>query len=182
MRILLSSGLRPCTSFKKSCCFSHKLTVFLEKIQDILPMLGEICSIYGCSASRRYTGVAFFKVPKETDDFTKKWTSELINIITKDRVVDDVLRKKINDSEHKKLWICELHFSPEQIWCYETKKKLKDGELPSFNLPRKSSESSASSVVSQSSSLISKREDSQLLLENSFALSYYYKNFAGFKK
>ena len=100
-------------------------------------MPGENCSIYGCSASRRYTGVAFFKVPKETNGFTKKWASELINIITKDRVVDDILRKKINDFEHKKLWICELHFSPEQIWCYETKKKLKDGELPSLNLPKK---------------------------------------------
>ena len=88
-------------------------------------MPGENSSIYGCSASRRYTGVAFFKVPKETNGFTKKWASELINIITKDRVVDDILRKKINDFEHKKLWICELHFSPEQIWCYETKKKIK---------------------------------------------------------
>ena len=86
---------------------------------------------------------------------------KLINIITKDRVVDDILRKKINDFEHKKLWICEHHFSPEQVWYYETKKKLKDGELLSLNLPKKSSESSASSVVSRSSSSTSKREDSQ---------------------
>ena len=52
---------------------------------------------------KKYTGVAFFKVPKVTGDFTKKWASELINIITKDRVVDEVLRKKINDFKHKKL-------------------------------------------------------------------------------
>ena len=146
-------------------------------------MPGENCSIYGFSASRRYTGVAFFKVPKETNGFTKKWASELINIITKDRVVDDILRKKINDFEHKKLWICELHFSPEQIWCYKTKKKLKDGELPSLNLPKKSLESSASSAVIRSTSSISKRENSQLLIESSsFPQPDYYRNFADFKK
>ena len=63
-------------------------------------MPGENCSFYGCSASRRYTGVAFFKVLMklldETNSFTKKCVSELIGIITEDRVVDDV---------HKKLWI-----------------------------------------------------------------------------
>ena len=81
------------------------------------------------------------------------------------------------------MWICELHFSPEQVWYYETKKKLKDGELPSLNLSRKSSESSSSSVVSRSSPSISKGEDSQLLLENSsFTQSYYFRNFADFKK
>ena len=41
--------------------------------------------------------------------FTKKLTSELINKITKDRVVDDILRKKTNDFEHKKQWECEVH-------------------------------------------------------------------------
>ena len=82
-------------------------------------MPGENCSFYGCSASRRYTGVAFFKVliklPDEANSFTKKWASVLIGIITEDRVVDDVLRKEINDFAHKKLWIYELYFSAKQV-------------------------------------------------------------------
>ena len=73
--------------------------------------------------------------------------------------------------------------SPEQVWYYETKKKLKDRELPSLNLSGKSSELSASSAVSPFSPSISKREDSQLLFENSsFTQSYYFRNFADFKK
>ena len=35
--------------------------------------------------SRRQKGISFFKVPLHNSDFNKKWGSELINIITKDR-------------------------------------------------------------------------------------------------
>ena len=72
-------------------------------------MPGEICAIFGCSTPRRNVGM-----PKESDDFKKKWASELINVITKDRVIDSKLQEKINDKEHKKMWICERHFSPHQ--------------------------------------------------------------------
>ena len=54
-------------------------------------MPGENCAISDCKTSRRDKGVAFFKIPKEKNEFTKKWASELINIVTKDRVVDAVL-------------------------------------------------------------------------------------------
>ena len=45
-------------------------------------MPGENCAIFGCSTSRGNVGMTFFKVPKECDDFKKKWASELINVIT----------------------------------------------------------------------------------------------------
>ena len=68
-------------------------------------MPGENCAIVNCKTSRADVGIAFFKVPKEKDNFTKKWASELINVITKDRVVDNKLRAKIDDKEHKKLHV-----------------------------------------------------------------------------
>ena len=123
-------------------------------------MPGDNCSIYGCSASRRHTGLTFFKVPKEKDDATKKWASNLINIITKYRVVDPPLKKKIDHIEHKKLWICERNFSARQMWIYSDRKKLKDGELPSLNLPVKSA-LLTSPTTSRSTSSIDKREQSQ---------------------
>ena len=56
--------------------------------------------------------MTFFKVPKESDDFKRKWASKLTNVITTDRVIDSKLQEKINDKEHKKLWICERPFQP----------------------------------------------------------------------
>ena len=119
-------------------------------------MPGENCAIFGCSTSRRNVGMTFFKVPKESDDFKKKWASELINVITKDRVIDNTLQEKINGKEHKKLWICERHFSPMQCWVYSKSKKLKDGELPTLNIPKKSMDSFTSPPRTTIS--ISKRE------------------------
>ena len=104
-------------------------------------MPGENCAIFGCSKSKRNVGMTFFKVPKESDDFKRRWVSELINVITKGRVIDSKLQEKINDKEHKKMWICEHHFSPQQYWVYSNSKKLKDGELPTLNIPKKSIDS-----------------------------------------
>ena len=55
-------------------------------------MSGENCAIYGCSNSQRQKGISFFKVPLPNSDFNKKWGSELINIITKDREIDASLQ------------------------------------------------------------------------------------------
>ena len=65
----------------------------------------------------------------------KKWGSELINVITKDMGVDASLKKRI---ETRKLFICEQYFTEEQYYKYETRKSLKDGELPKLNLPMES--------------------------------------------
>ena len=76
-------------------------------------MPGENCAIYGCSTSRRHEGISIFKVPKANNDVNKSWGDELINIITKDRVIDAPLRKRI---ELRKLYICERHFSADQYY------------------------------------------------------------------
>ena len=97
-------------------------------------MPGENCAIVGCSTSRRHKGISIFKVPLPNNEFNKKWNRDLINIITKDRQVDEPLKKRIASCN---LNICERHFSPEQIWKYPSRKVLKDVALPSLNLPEK---------------------------------------------
>jgi hypothetical protein len=76
-------------------------------------MPGANCSIVGCSTSRRNKELSIFKIPSETTDFNRNWRKELINIITKDRVIDDSLRRQIDSS---RLYICEKHFSKDQLW------------------------------------------------------------------
>ena len=98
-------------------------------------MPGENCAIFGCSASRRNKGISFFKVPLPNNELNKKWGSELINVITKDREVDAALKHRI---ETRKLFICEQHFMQDQYYVYNTRKSLKEGELPKINLPIKS--------------------------------------------
>ena len=80
-------------------------------------MPGENCAIFGCPASRRHTNISIFEVPVPNTKVNKKWGCELINIITKDRQVDSQLKKRI---ETYKPFICECHFSPDQIWVYPT--------------------------------------------------------------
>ena len=72
------------------------------------------CSIFGYSLSWRYAGVSIFLVPKETDNPTKnEWRKNLLNIVTRDRVIDENFRKQINNGD---VAICEKHFSEEQMW------------------------------------------------------------------
>ena len=147
-------------------------------------MPGEKCAIFGCSTSRRNVGMTFFKVPKESDDFKKKWASELINVITKDHVIDSKLQVKINvnDKEHKKMWICGRHFSTKQYWVYSNSKKLKEGELPTLHIPKKSIDSLTSHP--RTIAAISKREEFQQLLEFSppSTPSNAYKDFSDFRE
>ena len=98
-------------------------------------MPGENCAIFGFSASRRNKGISFFKIPLPNNEANKKWGSELINIITKDREIDAALKSRI---ETRKLFICEQHFTQDQYYTYNTRKSLKEDELPKPNLPIKS--------------------------------------------
>ena len=45
---------------------------------------------------RRNKGLVFFKVPLPNNEFNKKWGSELINNITKDREIDASLKTRID--------------------------------------------------------------------------------------
>eukprot|EP00794_Sanderia_malayensis_P001236 gene1236-1360_t len=105
-------------------------------------MPGANCSIYDCSTARGHKGISIFKVPGEDDEFSKKWRSQLINIVTKDRVIDKSLRKQI---DNRSIHICEQHFTPDQINFHRTRKTLKPGVLPTLLLPVKSVQTSASS-------------------------------------
>ena len=118
---------------------------------------GENCAIFGYSTSRRHNGISIFKVPLPNNEFNKKGNRDLINIIAIYRQVDEPLKKQIANCN---LYICEHHLSPEQIWKYPSRKVLKDGALPSLNLPGKSIASSKSShTITRPTSSIQKRED-----------------------
>ena len=138
-------------------------------------MPGENCAIFGCSTSRRNKGISFFKVPLANSEVNKAWGNELINIITKDREIDASLRTRINS---RKLFICELHFSPQQYYVYESKKSLKEGEIPTLNLPCKSISKPSSSTTSRSVSSIQKRDEYQQVIPSQ--TTFVYKNFFEF--
>ena len=76
-------------------------------------MPGANCSIYGCPTSRRNKEISIFKIPSPNSESNKKWRSELINIVTKDRVVDDNLQRQIDSN---RIYICEKHFCEDQFW------------------------------------------------------------------
>ena len=78
-------------------------------------MPGANCAIYGCGACRsvKYKGISIIKVPFASDEASKNWRSEILNIITKDRVVDATLRKRI---EEDKVFICEQHFAKDDFY------------------------------------------------------------------
>ena len=133
-------------------------------------MPGENCAIFGCSTSQRHTGISIFEVPWLNNDFNKKWNHDLINI-TKDRQVDEPLKKRIASL------YCEHHFSPEQIWNYPSREVLKDGALPSLNIPKRSI--SSSYTITRPTS-IRKREE-HLEFSTLSPPRYIYTDFQDFK-
>ena len=98
-------------------------------------MPGANCAILNCSTSRNKKGIAIFRVPTGEDDFSKKWRENIINIVTKDRIIDGSLRKQI---ENKSLYTCELHYPEDKLIRNTTKTTRIPGALPTLNLPKKS--------------------------------------------
>eukprot|EP00794_Sanderia_malayensis_P002814 gene2814-3250_t len=98
-------------------------------------MPGTNCSIFGCNSNRRNTKIGIMKAPSGDDEYNKKWRKELINIVTKDRVIDAGLRTPIKKSTIR---ICEKHFHPSQLNYHEGRTTMKPGSIPSLNLPEKS--------------------------------------------
>ena len=60
-----------------------------------------------------------------------------------------------------KLFICERHFAVDQIYVYSSRKSLKEGALPTLNLPRSSANANATN--NRSKRAIEKREEYALL-------------------
>ena len=102
-------------------------------------MPGENCASPGCSISRK-DKISIFKVPLLNNNINKKWSKELVGIILKYRQRDESLNKRI---QSHKLFICERHFTADQIYIYSSRKSLKEGALPTLNLPRPSANANA---------------------------------------
>ena len=75
-------------------------------------MPGDNCAVFGCGSSRRTKGLGIFKLPAPSNDSRKKWRRDLLNEITKSRVVDKAFKDKI---EKDSVYICEKHFQPDDI-------------------------------------------------------------------
>ena len=74
-------------------------------------MPGANYSIFGCSTSRKSKGISIFRVPTGDDEYSSQWREKIVNIITRDRVIDDSLKKRIeNRTQHT----CELHYPEEK--------------------------------------------------------------------
>ena len=121
------------------------VSVLTNVIELFVEMPGDNCSIYGCSVSRRvkYKGTSLFKVPSGEGKFETNWRQKLVDIITKDRVIDGPLRARICN---KKLFICQRHFAEDQYYRHDSKCTLNPGAIPTLNLPIKSIPSSSSAV------------------------------------
>ena len=46
-------------------------------------MVGANCSIFGCSDSRRKSGIAIFKVPHGDDEWSSNWRKSIISVLKK---------------------------------------------------------------------------------------------------
>ena len=75
-------------------------------------MVGANCSIFGCSSSRRKSGVAIFKVPQGDDEWSCNWRKSIISVVTKDRVIDKALRERIMK---KNIFVSKKHYSEDQL-------------------------------------------------------------------
>lgn len=111
-------------------------------------MPGSNCAIFGCTVSRRknYKGISLFSIPSASDERKATWRREIINIITKYRVLDKKFRKQIDEG---KVHVCERHFQPRDIEVHNSRKTLLFGALPLLNLPEKSHPSSIKPVTSE---------------------------------
>ncbi len=75
-------------------------------------MPGANCSIFGCSTSRRQSGISIFGLPKAEDELSRKTRQEWVNVITRNRVIDADLRRQV---EEGRVHVCEKHFEEKFI-------------------------------------------------------------------
>ena len=86
-------------------------------------MSGENYANVGCSTIRRYKDVSLFKLPAPTtnDEITMSWRKAMLNVITRDKVVDSDFRRQIYNN---KVYICERHFLPGDLYICKFISKL----------------------------------------------------------
>ena len=80
-------------------------------------MPGDNCAIPDCSTSRATLGVALLGMLKNDDEYNVNWRKNIVDMVTKTRVVDASLKTQI---KRKSLHFCEKHYREEKlILCYE---------------------------------------------------------------
>ena len=88
--------------------YLQKSCISLEILHfNLAFMSGENCAFAGCSSNRRHKDITLFKLPTAKDETTEEWRREMLNIITKDRVVDANFKKQV---ENDHVYVCEKHF------------------------------------------------------------------------
>lgn len=100
------------------------------------------CAFPGCSVQRKkkFQGTTIFTIPKRMDEYYTKWRKDLIDVISRYRVLDSSTKQKYINCEAT-ICICEKHFAPEDMEPTKTgRKSLKLLALPTINLPTKSQE------------------------------------------
>ena len=74
-------------------------------------MPGDNYAIPGCSTSRATPGVALLSMLKNDDKYNVNWRKNIVDMITKIRVVDASLKRQI---ERKSLHFREKHYLEEK--------------------------------------------------------------------
>ena len=116
-------------------------------------MPGDNCSIRDCHVSRssKYKGISLFKIPSSDSEFDTTWRNKLVDVITKGREIDSLLRERIKS---RKLFICQRHYREDQYYRHDVRVTLEPGAIPTLNLPVK--------CFASSSSLSKPRDSSRL--------------------
>ena len=96
-----------------------------------------ICALPNCSVSRtpKCFGSSLFQFPTRKCEFYTTWRKNLLDVLSKYRVMDSQFKKAVMEG-NKKMYMCERHFKREDIECTATGiKVLKLQALPSLNFP-----------------------------------------------
>ena len=82
-------------------------------------MIGGNCSIVGCTTSRNKNkrnkdkeSIPIFRLPSGKKPEHEKWRKDMLNIITKDRVIDAKFQEMIDKNN---VFVCGLHFRKEDL-------------------------------------------------------------------
>ena len=73
-------------------------------------MPGAYCSIFGCPVSRNHVGLSMFRIPTKDDECSINWRQKLLNIVTRDRVIDKGLKSQV---KKRNLYICNRHYTED---------------------------------------------------------------------
>ena len=101
-----------------------------------------ICAFPNCSVSRtpKYLGISLFQFPSRKCEFYTTWRKNLLDVLSKYRVMDSQCKKAAMGCS-KKMYMCERHFREEDVEYTATGiKVLKLQALPALNFPEKSLE------------------------------------------